>query len=46
MQWPDRGPSWLKVAETCLAAIEGKAPVEDARAAFEAAARESKKLLG
>lgn len=45
LSWKDRGPAWLRAAEMCLAAQEGRAPQLAAREAFRAAAEEADKLL-
>lgn len=46
LSWQDHGPAWHEAARICLGALEGKVPTEEARAAFEAAAREANKLAG
>lgn len=47
LDWPeaDRGPKWQLAAAVCMSALKGEASPEEARAAFEEAARESGKLI-
>ncbi|MER9073660.1 DUF982 domain-containing protein [Mesorhizobium sp. M0904] len=39
LQWTKLGPKWKQAVETCMAAMAGDMPSQDARRAFEAAAR-------
>ncbi|MER8638492.1 DUF982 domain-containing protein [Mesorhizobium sp. M1365] len=45
LKWTKRGPKWKKAVETCMAAMEAEVPTQDARRAFEAAAKEEKMFL-
>lgn len=45
LKWTKRGPKWRKAVQTCMDALGGKKSPEDARKAFEAAARESGMLI-
>ncbi|MGX7875106.1 DUF982 domain-containing protein [Mesorhizobium sp. ORM6] len=45
LKWTNRGPKWKQAVETCMAAIGGNVPPQDARKAFEAAAKEEKMFL-
>ena len=40
-----RSPKWQQAMETCMAAMGGELPTQDARRAFEAAAKEEKMFL-
>ena len=46
LSWRDRGmgPEWKAAVQACMAAIKGEAGIEEARSAFEAAARECYEL--
>lgn len=39
--WPARGAKWRKAYKTCFDALEGMATADDARKAFEAAAKDA-----
>jgi hypothetical protein len=41
LKWDRRGPQWRKAVASCMAALKGKATPEQARKAFEAAAKEA-----
>lgn len=45
LKWEKRGPKWRKAVETCMAALEDKATPQEARKAFEVAAKESGMLM-
>ncbi|RRI06389.1 DUF982 domain-containing protein [Mesorhizobium tamadayense] len=46
LKWPRRGgEKWQAAVELCIAAMEGKTPPKEVRAAFEAAAEEAGMLL-
>ena len=46
LSWREHGdcPIWREAVATCMAAIQNRAPVEDARATFVAAAKRWDKL--
>ena len=45
LKWNKRGPKWQQAVEACMAAMENELPSQEARKAFEAAAKESGMLL-
>ena len=45
LKWPKRGPKWKAAVEVCRSALNDLTPSDDARKAFEAAAKEAGKLL-
>ncbi|MDX8529127.1 DUF982 domain-containing protein [Mesorhizobium sp. MSK_1335] len=45
LEWPKRGGTWNGAVRVCLAALAGDLTPDDARAAFEAAAKEQGLLL-
>ncbi|MFD2056811.1 DUF982 domain-containing protein [Mesorhizobium calcicola] len=45
LKWTKRGPKWNLAVETCMAAMEGNVPTQEARRAFEAAAKEERMFL-
>lgn len=45
LTWEERGPKWHMALVACMAAMEGSETADNARAAFEEAAREGGRLL-
>lgn len=45
LKWLKRGPRWRKAVESCVAGLEDKVTPEQARKAFEAAAKETGMLF-
>ena len=41
LTWTEGGPKWRKAVKVCMAALEGKKTPDEARKAFEAAAKEA-----
>jgi hypothetical protein len=45
MAWDTKGPKWTKAVQSCVDAFEGRVSPQEAREAFEAAAKEASVYL-
>ncbi|WP_027163666.1 DUF982 domain-containing protein [Mesorhizobium sp. WSM1293] len=45
LKWTKRGPKWTFAVRVCMAAMSDELPAQDARKAFEEAAKEEKMFL-
>ncbi|WP_292696359.1 DUF982 domain-containing protein [Mesorhizobium sp.] len=45
MKWTNKGPKWDYAMRVCIAALADEMPTQDARKAFEAAAKEENMFL-